>query len=163
MIEEAFALPLFVRGPHTGDIDFENRTSFGYYNPAFIQELEVSFETALQNPVYKMVLKRVYKQYFASMAETYHAAYMFIHEDPGYIEENLKPRYLEGMASPGGMEEGSFQEEFRDFAEASQRNNNADVYEAFTAPAFWLRRSIDGTGYQLFELLEKVMKELTEE
>ena len=49
------------------------------------------------------------------------------------------------------MNINSFNKHFNSFYTlAEQRNLN--VYEADTAPSFWLRRSIDGTGSQLYDL-----------
>ena len=34
---------------------------------------------------------------------------------------------------------------------------NMDWYEAYTAPGFWIRRSIDGTDQQFFAMLTQVI------
>ena len=159
MLEIAFGSPVFVRGPHTDKMNYESNTSFGYYNPEFISSLEAAITTALANPKFKIVAKRIYDQHLASMAKTYHASYTFLQDEHDYVEE-LEARYLREMARPDGVPPLYIQEEFRTFAENLEREKEADIYEAFTAPSFWLRRSIDGTAPQLFSLLERVMKEM---
>ncbi|MCR9287069.1 MAG: hypothetical protein NXI23_06715 [Bacteroidetes bacterium] len=159
MIEAAFGCPVFLRGPHVGEMDFNSKTSFGYYNQEFIFRLQSSIQAAFNNPIYKNVFKRVYQQHLESMAKTYHDAYIYLHADMENLQY-LQNQYLYLMARPGGMDGGSFQENFRDFAESLERSQQADVYEAFTAPAFWLRRSIDGTSDQLFEIVDMVIKEM---
>lgn len=163
MVEAAFGVPVFLRGPHKdGDMDFNSTTSFGYYNPQFIAKLHKSVQTVLLNRVFKKAAKRVYDKHLASMAQTYHHAYQYLNKDFAYCEK-LQARYLAQVASPNGTERGSLQEEFRDYAEALEKSQQADVYEAFTAPAFWLRRSIDGTDSQLYELLDMVITEMDKE
>ncbi|MEZ4886048.1 MAG: hypothetical protein R3E32_15035 [Chitinophagales bacterium] len=159
MVEAAFDCPIFIRGPHNGELNFNDKTSFGYYNPEFVSKLQSNMESALENPMFKQAAKQLYQQHLKSMAHTYLNAYTHLHEDGEYLHD-LQVQYLMGMATPEGIQTGSFQEEFRDYAEALEKNQQADVYEAFTAPAFWLRRSIDGTAPQLFELLEMVVKEM---
>lgn len=159
MVEAAFGCPVFLRGPHDGEMNFNSTTSFGYYNPEFITRLQTSVQTALKHPLYNEVFKSVYQKHLESMARTYRDAYLHVNKDANYLVR-LQDRYLRQMASPNGTDNGSFQEEFRGYAEALEKSQGADVYEGFTAPAFWLRRSIDGTAAPLFELLNMVMKEM---
>lgn len=159
MVEAAFGCPIFLRGPHNGDMDFNATTSFGYYNPEFISRLQTSVQVAFKNPLYKKMLKKVYHDHLKSMANTYHNAYTHLNKDVDYLE-GLQSKYLLLMARPNGVDSGSFQEEFRGYAQSLEKSQEADVYEAFTAPAFWLRRSIDGTSNQLFGLLDMVVKEM---
>jgi hypothetical protein len=49
------------------------------------------------------------------------------------------------------------QESFRDFAEALEKDGY-DVYEAFTCPGFWIRRSIDGTADEFYEVLKLTLQ-----
>lgn len=157
MIESAFGCPVFVRGPHQGDMDFNSKTAFGYYNPVFISKLTTSIKTALAQPLFKKVIKSVYDNHLKSMANTYHRAYDYLHQDAAYLQ-NLQSRYLSMIASPAGTANGALQEEFRSFAEQLEKAEQSDVYEGFTAPAFWLRRSIDGTDQALFDLLSMVIQ-----
>ena len=41
-------------------------------------------------------------------------------------------------------------------------STKSDVYEAFTAPSFWVRRSIDGTDDEFIALLEMVVNHFEE-
>lgn len=159
ILEATFGTKVFLRGPHVGDMNFNSRTSFGYYNPEFIKEVKASVEQVLRNPIYKKAAAQVYRGHLKSMAATYLDAYHHLHKDPKTLAK-LKTQYITEMASPEGIDGGSFQEVFRSYAESLEREKGADVYEAFTAPAFWLRRSIDGTANSLFSLLEMVDKEL---
>jgi len=159
IIEKAFGVPVYVKGPHKGEMNFNSLTSFGHYNPEFISKLRLSIESGLQNPLYKKMMKRIYNKHLKSMANTYHAAHIYLHKDPNRLQ-NLKSDYSSLISRSGGTIDGSFQEKFRPFAEDLEKNQKGDVYEGFTAPAFWLRRSIDGSSNQLFDLLKMLKTEL---
>lgn len=157
MMETAFDCPVFVKGPHKREMDFYSSSSFGYYNPEFILKLRASIRKALSDPLFTKVLKQVYNTYFKSMAHTYIAAYHHVNDDQIYLRE-LQNQYLIQISYPDGSGKGSFQERFRSFAESLEKSEQADIYEGFTAPAFWLRRSIDGTGQQLYDLLDLIVE-----
>lgn len=154
LIEVAVGQPIFLRGPHQGDLDFTSTTSFGYYNPDFVTSLHQSLETALKNPMFKKVADNFYEKHLKSMAHTYYDAFLYLEQNPE-LRTRLTNDYLLAMAQPAGTMEGSLQEHFRGYAEQLEKNNSqADLYEAFTAPSFWLRRHIDGTADEYIALLE---------
>ena len=165
MLEKAYGMPVFLSGPHKEDMDFYADDSFGHYNPAFISKLQKDIEAALRNPTSKEVIKKIYHQHLESMARTYQDAYLYVNDG------NLK-YFQESYKASLGMGDGSMQEEFRDYADNGYYGDNADYeaekrenpnknwYEAVTAPAFWVRRSLDGTDKQLFKLLEFVIEEM---
>lgn len=171
IIEATFGMPVFIRGPHNGEMNFNSKTSFGYYNPTFISELKSNIQTVLKYPMFKKVIKQTYQERFKSMALTYQDAYRFINDDAKKLRE-LQANYLLDMAQSEGTSNGSLQETFRAYADHGNfsndaekkkyeiKNPDADWYEAVTAPSFWLRRSIDGTSEEIYELLEMIITEL---
>lgn len=170
-IEGIFGSPVFVRGPHGDDMNFSSTTSFGYYNLEFISKLKSSVEVALEVPTFNYAIKEVYNEHFRSMALSYQDAYHYLNNDPKRLAK-LKTEYLMQLAQPEGTTNGSMQEVFRDYADNGRfindadkrayeiKNPDADWYEKVTAPSFWLRRSIDGTSEQIYELLEMVIVEM---
>lgn len=157
VIEATFGQPIFLRGPHSGDLDFNSTTSFGYYNPSFVGSVYKSVEATLANPMFSKIGKPVYEKHLKSMAHTYLAAHKYLVENPK-IREALISDYLMMMAQPEGTTEGSLQGRFRGYAEAAEKGAaKSNIYEAFTAPAFWLRRHIDGTDDEFVALLEMVV------
>lgn len=170
-VEAIFGMPVFLKGPHKKAMEYNSTTSFGHYNPAFIQQLETTFRLAMKHPNYREVLKKIYQNYLHSMALTYKDAYYFLHSNPSRLQE-LQETYSQQLEHPEGTLEGSLQEAFRAYADGDYFSKEiqdqanaledfeANWYEKVTAPAFWLRRSMDGTGEQWLELLELVMDKL---
>lgn len=170
-VEAVFGMPVFLKGPHKKAINYQSTTSFGHYNPAFIQELERVFRLALKHPNYRAVLQQVYRVYLHNMALTYKDAYYYIHSNPAQLQA-WQEAYNQQLKNKQGTLDGAMQEEFRAYADGGYFSQEvqdaanqiedfeADWYEKNTAPAFWLRRSMDGTAEQWLELLELVMKRL---
>lgn len=159
MLEAAAGMPIFNRGPHGATLDFNSNYTFGYYNPEFLAAIKEQLQIALENPAFKLVAQRAFNQHVAKMAETYRNAYLHQVAHPDEMRD-IRVQYLESMAQPNGTTEGSLQEMYRGYADTAAKEKGADWYEAVTAPSFWIRRSIDGTDGQFFELLELVIAEL---
>ncbi len=157
ILEETFGEDVFLRGPHQEEIDFNSTTSFGYYNPRFIAKIHTAMAKALKNPVFSKVAKSFYDKHLKNMAHTYYASFLYLEQNPE-IREGLINEYIKMVAQPNGTSEGSLQEHFRSFAEDLEKGpQKANVYEAFTAPSFWVRRYIDGTADDFIKLLELVV------
>lgn len=157
ILEETFDEDVFLRGPHQGEMDFNATTSFGYYNPQFIAKAHGAIAAALENPVFSKVAEGFYKKHLRSMAHTYYSAFLYMEQNPK-IREALINEYVLMVAQPGGAGDGSLQEHFRKFAEDLEKGpEKVDIYEAFTAPSFWVRRYIDGTEDDFIKLLELVV------
>ena len=159
LLEGVFDEKVFIDGPHGKDMNFNSTTSFGHYNPAFVKSVYKAVEMALQRPLFKSLARQLYHNHLRSMARTYYDAHDYIYKNPSLMKQ-LKKDYFAAMNRKGGTTEGSFQESFRDFAEAAEKEQGSNIYEALTAPAFWLRRDIDGTGGEFIKLLELVINEL---
>lgn len=170
-LETVFGTSVFIRGPHQGEMNFNSTTSFGYYNSDFLDKLQTSITTALKNPLFNKMAKQAYHKHFKSMALSYQNAYYYLNADPESVKE-LSTTYLQQLNKPAGISSGSFRETFRGYADHKHfstdaereayeaKNPNADWYEEVIAPAFWLRRSIDGTAEQLIDLLDRTIMEM---
>jgi uncharacterized protein (TIGR02145 family) len=139
------------------DLNLNSKSAFGFYNSYAVSNIRMGVDDMLRVPVFKKIAQKVYNQRLKSMAHTYYEAYFYINRDRPYLEQ-LQKEYLDEVFSEGGTEDGSLQETFRDFADAMEQEKQADWYEAVTAPAFWLRRSIDGTDEQFINILETLIK-----
>ena len=160
VLEATYGVPVFLSGPHKGDMDFNSNTSFGHYNPEFISKVKADVKTVLANPFFRSLIKTAYTNYLEGMANTYKDAYMYLHSNPKRIK-GMSSNYLQKVQQKGGTTDGSMQDVFRGYAD--NVSGESSWYEAVTAPAFWLRRSIDGTDKQIFELLNIVITEMEKE
>ena len=69
----------------------------------------------------------------------------------GYTNQEIVTGYQNAIAS-NNSPSYYLQESFRGFAEEIEKQGY-DVYEGFTCPGFWVRRTIDGTGDEFYDLL----------
>lgn len=155
MIEAAFGEKVFLSGPHGSDMDFNSSNSFGHYNPAFITALHNTLSESLGNPMFKEALEKLYSQQLMTMAKIHFDAYYYLQLNPEYLQLMLA-QYESGINNSEGMNFNEFTNNFDAFSQI-ESERGLDLYEGFNAPAFWLRRIMDGTDQQMIELLEMAM------
>ena len=157
VLAATYGVPVFLKGPHKDDMDFNSNTSFGHYNPEFLAKVRADVKSVLANPFFKGLIKEAYVNYFEGMANTYKDAYLYLNENPKKVKR-MSGSYLHLLKQKVGTSEGSMQEIFREYADS--QGEESDWFEAVTAPAFWVRRSIDGTDKQIYELLNMIITEM---
>ena len=81
MVECAFGIPVFIKGPHNEHIVFNSEKSFGHYNPEFLNKLKETIEIILKTPLYKSIIKRLYKKYFEEIVLHYNKAHIYLNND----------------------------------------------------------------------------------
>ncbi len=85
-------------------------------------------------------------------------------QSPPLAFEKIKAAYLERLENrietrPDSLELGNdISEDFRWLSDYLATDKADDWYLANTAGGFWVRRSIDGSEAQIFQLLEKLLK-----
>jgi hypothetical protein len=165
-------VPIFRSGPHgTGDGLEINLTSnrFGHYNKEFFIWAQDHLIPGADDETFRMLTQPIYRDYLEGLARVYYDAYYFLKEtDPSRVEE-VKSRYLARIDAlkdtpntyqfnSGPAEEiymlfdYNYVHDTRDF----QWEEYAEYY-AFVAPGFWIRRDIDGTDQEAYQLLEKLL------
>ncbi len=154
-MEQLVGHPVFLKGPHQEEVDF-NSGSFGYYNPQFLERLKPILGEALQNKLFVENTRTLYDEELKQYLRTFFLSYNVAANRTDIMESYLKHIEHGDHKSFSGP---SFylQEAFRDFAESAEENGY-NVYEGFTCPGFWIRRSIDGTESQFYNLLLLVME-----
>jgi len=154
MLEKIVGDKIFVSGPHSEFLNFQSSNSFGYYNPAFWEKVETVLEYSLKKDgTFRQLGKYVYDKHLKKMSDLYYDSYMYLKENEATTNQVVRD-YQTAMKN--GVEAGRFiQDSFRDYADTKEQLG-ADWYIANTAPGFWIRRQIDGTAEQIFELLELV-------
>ncbi|MFT5765053.1 MAG: hypothetical protein ACI8X3_002489, partial [Saprospiraceae bacterium] len=156
LLEAAFGEKVFLSGPHTTDMNFYSNNSFGHYNPAFISSFRSAWETATAIPKFKEALKSLYYDNFQEIGTAYFNAYKFINQNPKLLEA-IEAKYINGMNSNGGLDFNNFNNYFNSFS-GLEEQKGLNVYQSYNAPSFWIRRSIDGTASQLYELQLIIMQ-----
>ena len=154
-MEELVGCRVFLKGPHQEEVDF-NSGSFGYYNPVFLERLKPILGEVLQNKLFVENTRTLYDAELKQYLRTFFLSFNIAANRTDIMESYLKHIEHKEHKSFSGP---SFylQEAFRDFAESAEENGY-DVYEGFTCPGFWIRRSIDGTEGQFYNLLLLVLK-----
>jgi len=155
ILESVVGEKVFLSGPHRTVLNYKSQDQFGHYNPLFLKKLGGNLKFLFQNKTfvknaqahYDTKLKRYLRVYFLS----YKVAANNKEVMNGYLNAIAHPERYEYMN--GRIKGPSYflQESFRDFAEGLEKDGY-DVYEAFTCPAFWVRRSIDGTADEFYEV-----------
>jgi hypothetical protein len=150
----------FLKGPHSEGLNFESKDTFGYYNPKFISKLQQRLNFLFNNQAFVENTQNFYDENLKQYLRTYYLSY-----DIAVKNKKVKEGYLRAISEPdknsynGFISGPSFylQESFRDFAEAIERKGY-NVYEGFTCPGFWVRRSVDGTADEFYKLLKITLK-----
>lgn len=153
----------FVSGPHGNGITFRSLNEFGHYNPKFLTKLQAQLTPLLNNKAfvnnvqayYDEQLKQYLRIYFLSYKEAANNqeiidGYLFAIDNEASSDASSGRVFLSNPSS-------FLQESFRGFSNAIT-TQGYDEYEAFTCPGFWVRRSIDGTADEFYELLLMTMK-----
>lgn len=154
-MEQLVGQPVFLKGPHQEEVDF-NSGSFGYYNPQFLERLKPILGEALQNKLFVENTRTLYDEELKQYLRTFFLSYNVAANRTDIMEAYLK--HIEhGEHKSFSGPSFYLQEAFRDFAESAEENGY-NVYEGFTCPGFWIRRSIDGTESQFYNLLLLVME-----
>ncbi|MEM9888206.1 MAG: hypothetical protein AAF849_20095 [Bacteroidota bacterium] len=154
ILEKATGERVFLSGPHEEGLNFYAPDRFGYYNPAFWEKVKTVVEYSLNNDsVFKQLGKYAYNQHLKKEVQLYYDSYQYLMSNKSMAQQVSKD-YQSAMQE--GMEAGSFlQESFRPFADSKEKLG-ADWYVANTAPGFWIRRQIDGTAEEIFEIVALV-------
>ncbi len=146
----------FLNGPHAQGINYNSARDFGRYNPKFLNQLQKSLARLFNNKIFVDNAQALYDKELKQYLRTYYLAYEAGANNREVMDEYLailakEPREYAGSAF---LAEPSYylQEAFRDFAESIEMEGY-DVYEGFTCPGFWVRRSIDGTADEFYALL----------
>lgn len=146
----------FSSGPHENGIDYTSTTEFGHYNPTFLIKLGSLLQDIFANAIFVSQAQALYDVEFKRYLRTYYLAYAEATKNPeiaiSYQRVIEKAQAISGRLPFQSQPSYHLQEAFRTFSNGLA-NQGYDDYEAFTAPGFWVRRSIDGTADEFYALL----------
>ena len=168
--------PLFVSGPHSSSINYQDQRSFGYYNPKWLKVMNTQVLTPLLGDQTFITFTRpVYTMHLKKMVDCFLVAHQWLEKRQQWVTNPLEVQYrkqqpkmidLAALKSlyVKSVQSGSpisLQEMFRDptdrlVATYDSKPGDFSWYYINTALGWWLRRSIDGTSDQFIALLKSV-------
>lgn len=129
--------PVYLEGPHEGEINYNSEDEFGHYNPAFLSQVKEILENADRNAAFHAVAQQVYDSKLKGMARSFYRGHEYVKEEGADLDSY------------------TYADRFTVFYNYSHLEvvEGYDFYEAFVIPGFWLRRQKDGTADAFFDLL----------
>ncbi|MBN2893209.1 MAG: hypothetical protein JXL97_15165 [Bacteroidales bacterium] len=159
LLEKLTGAPVFVKGPHSDTLNYFSLKQFGYYNPNFLNVISTTIDNLSENEIFMSLGKKIYEDHFIEMARNFYMSYMYVNSDKK-LKKLIVKNYKKKMktAKPGDYEnDPSFYLIGQFEGYAISHEEEFDFYESLTASGFWIRRSIDRTETQFFEILSKTM------
>lgn len=146
---------VFLSGPHNdNNLDLSHDSTFGHYNPKFIEKVYELLDEALSNKTFVENFQNCYDKNFKQLFRAFYKTYPIIVWNPKLQNEYLA--FIDTVKSGEAKMSASFflQEKMRPHAEAW---NDLNYYEVVSTGSFWVRRCIDQSEEEFFHLLELVV------
>ena len=161
ILEDIIGEKIFLSGPHLNDMNFDSYDKFGYYNPIFLKKLHKKIKLLISNDAFIKSTQDIYNEKFKNTLRVYFLSLNMLDHinHKTFVEE-----YLDVISKPPSnyMVSNYFDENFRSFAE-SIKNEGYNFSEGLTFPGFWIRREIDGTHEEFFELINLILNKYDSE
>ena len=161
ILEDIIGEKIFLSGPHLNDMNFDSYDKFGYYNPIFLKKLHKKIKLLISNDAFIKSTQDIYNEKFKNTLRVYFLSLNMLDHinHKTFVEE-----YLDVISKPPSnyMVSNYFDENFRSFAE-SIKNEGYNFSEGLTFPGFWIRRKIDGTDEEFFELINLILNKYDSE
>jgi hypothetical protein len=155
-----FGASVWLKGPHSNSrLDLHNQSSFGWYNPRFVEWIANNIRYVISNPAFCAMSSNMVEKYLRNLLFLYYASYNMLRCNP-----RSRERLLQGLLD--GMEQNTLQPQY--YWNISWINHldpqdpitklMVELDEMFdsnlasSAIYFWIRREIDGTAPIFFGL-----------
>lgn len=172
-------------GPHTiSSLNFEGGYEFGHYNPEFLTWIQEKVVIDPADSIFKQQIQLAYNDKIKVVARAFYQTHKILFATPEGSDEfkTIKSKYQDKIEKQtlepcyfGGEDQQPekcgglyLQEEFRRLGDylANQNENISEKingednywYLANVSGGFWVRRSIDGTEQQFFDILTKLLE-----
>jgi len=162
-LEQIFGMPVYIKGPHKKSIDLNSLNEFGHYNPKFLKTLDSYLKKLMKKKAFDDKMTNLYENELKGLFQTYYLSYQYVNSNNTktseiineykMLVETAKPNEDQFLRAPSYF----LQNSFSDYSD-SMGDQGYDIYEAVTAPGFWIRRKIDGTDKQFFKILTRFLK-----
>jgi hypothetical protein len=170
MVEEIVGENAFLSGPHADEIDYSSATSFGHYNPEFLKKLHQKLSATFDNPIFVKGFQSFYEEHLKMYLQTHYYSYNIGTSSPEIEKAYLAIIEEEAAKERKGYSEASFYlaeaflgipglpaELYKGGTSYIDGGTNYDQYERYISYGFWVRRSIDGTSDEFYELLKLML------
>jgi hypothetical protein len=161
VLEKIVGYKAFTKGPHGETLNLNSLTEFSHYNPNFLKKLKTQLKTLYGNKTFVEKFQDFYDRELQDYLRVHYQAYNFIKYNPEYKTDYLNHieyyRKNPKLGEQGLSPTYEMHDSFYHFS-VDMEDDGYDVYEAYSCPSFWIRRSIDGTSELFFELLETTIK-----
>ena len=154
ILEKLFGEKVYRSGPHRGaNIDYRNEAAFGRYNPAFLKKLSPTLNSLSKNKLLAKQVQGLYNREFRDIMRVFYLAYPVAAN-----QKDIQDEFLSILNTPIEKRDRYainyfFNQQFRDFANEMAKEGY-DALEGNMAAQFWVRRSIDGTAREFYQLLQ---------
>ncbi|NEQ75680.1 MAG: ATP-binding protein [Okeania sp. SIO2C9] len=151
-------LPIFISGPHSdSELNFDGGYEFGYYNPEFLNWIQENVIIDPGDNLLKQSIQSAYNDKIRVVARAFYQSHKILFANPEelkavkdeyqqhLIEKNLPDLYFERYW------------EFGKKLEAQTKSGLEYKYIVMSSAGFWVRRSMDGTEKQFFDMLTKLL------
>ncbi|MDR2033576.1 MAG: hypothetical protein LBP89_02965 [Helicobacteraceae bacterium] len=137
VLEALLPHKLFVSGPHTDEKPDLNSGSFGRYNPEAIRHIRGVFQETFGDQEFLRETVELYHKHLQPRFDAMLSCYSEINQSA-----SLKAELVEAYETPT---RGYFR---------GHLHSCYDIYDTDTIRTFWLRRAIDGTDLEFYEMLQ---------
>ncbi len=150
-------VPVFIQGPHTTSFNF-NALNFGHYNPEFVNWLKGQVERGLNTTALRRIMGLFYQNIARTLARIHHKSWQYLMAHPEEHKELtdtyhtvIKDHLSAGQAYDPGISALLYSTPL----DSIMRKVESEFQQAY---GFWLRRSMDGTAEQFFEILNLLVQ-----
>ena len=148
MVGELFEAPVFMAGPHVGELDL-SAPDFGRYDPVFVARVAQTAAALGQDRARVERTREAFNRLLRDQVTTYLTVHEAVHRDAEWFA-----RYVADYEAQlgGGPKHFDAYDELRPMLETMSRQGHS-WYEVSTASDFWVRRELDGTAAQWREAM----------
>ncbi|RMA64390.1 nSTAND1 domain-containing NTPase [Ulvibacter antarcticus] len=147
-------LEVFLSGPHEKGIRYYEN-DFARYNPEIVEWISNNMIPDGTDAEFQQLTQRVYNKHLKILAEAYIRSYVLLKKDSLFVEKQ-KAAYLEHLES-GNPYNFFRNKQYRYYFNTMDKiKPGAFPYYSKEAAGFWIRRNIDGTADEFYDLLIKL-------
>jgi hypothetical protein len=147
-------VPIFLSGPHSSTgLNLNAKFDFGRYNPEFVRWIDRALVSALSDESFVRNTQALYEKHIHRQARTYYRAYQALQRNPVFLkrEADIYLQYIKNHTLPE-----LYINRFHGYSGLNPPENNE--YEAPVAVLFWVRRYIDETDNEFYNVLYTLLK-----